>query len=98
MKLERMKLKVHAHKFSMILTELSTLNMKIKKEGKVLLLLASLHASYDHIVITLLFEKDILKHDKVNAILLLNESRRKSCNDDYLQKIEYLVILMVGDE
>ena len=65
----------------MILTELSTLDVKIEEEDKMLHLLASLHASYDQIVATLLFGKDTLKHDEVIVALLLNESRQKSCND-----------------
>ena len=55
--------------------------MKIEEEDKALLLLASLHVSYYHIVTTLLFGKDTLRYNEVIVALLLNESRRKSFND-----------------
>ena len=61
--------------------ELSTLDVKIEEEDKVLLLLVSLPLSHDHIVTILLFGKDTLRHDEVIAPLLLDESRRKSSND-----------------
>ena len=78
---EGAKLELHLDEFNMILTELSTLDVKIEEKDKVLLLLAALHVSYDQIVTTLLFGKDTLRHDEVIIALLLNESRWKSCID-----------------
>ncbi|GMH29834.1 hypothetical protein Nepgr_031677 [Nepenthes gracilis] len=66
----------HLDDFNRIVTQMSTLDDVIKEEDKALVLLASLPASYNHIVTTLLFGKDTLKLDEVIASLLMNESRR----------------------
>jgi len=46
---EEAKIKVHLDELNRILTELPTLVVMIEKKDKALLLLVSLHASYDHI-------------------------------------------------
>jgi hypothetical protein len=50
----------HLNKFNMLKTQLLNFGVKIKEEDKVILLLASLPPLYDHLVTTLLYEKDTL--------------------------------------
>ncbi|GMH14054.1 hypothetical protein Nepgr_015895 [Nepenthes gracilis] len=72
----RRELEKHLDEFNWILTRCLASDEKINEEDKALVLLASLPATYDHIVTTLLFGKDTLKLDEVIASLLMNESRR----------------------
>ena len=74
-------LAVHLVEFNRILMELLTFNVQIEEEDKAVLLLALLPVSHDHIVTTLIFENDTLKHDEVIVALLMNECRQKSCSD-----------------
>ncbi|GMG99699.1 hypothetical protein Nepgr_001539 [Nepenthes gracilis] len=62
--------KKHLDEFNRLVTHMSALDEK-------LMLLASLPASFDHIITTLLFGKDTLKLGKIITSLLLNESRRR---------------------
>ena len=48
---------------------------QIEEEDKALLLLSSLPSSFDNIVTTLLFKKEILKFDEVVAAFLMNETQ-----------------------
>lgn len=82
---------MHLNESNRILTELSTINVKIEQEDKALLLLNSLPTSFDHIITTLLFWKETLKFDEVITLWLLNEYRRKSCNDAMFGKYSALV-------
>jgi hypothetical protein len=50
----------HLNKFNMLKTQLLNFGVKIKEEDKVILLLASLPPFYDHLVTTLLYDKDTL--------------------------------------
>jgi len=62
--------------FNKITTELDSLEVKIEKEGKALLLLASMPSSFDNIVTSHLFGKKTLRLDEVVVALLMNETQR----------------------
>ena len=62
-----------------------------------LLLLVSLLTSPDHIVTTLPFVKDTLKHNKVITALLMNESRQKNCSDWLSRETVPWLALVVGE-
>jgi len=65
----------HLDEFNKIMTELTSLQVKIEEEDKTLVLLASLPSCFDNIVTTLLFGKERLEFDEVVAALLMNETR-----------------------
>ena len=70
----------HLNKFNMLTTQLN-FAVKIGEEDKVILLLASLPPSYDHLVMTLLYGKETLAFEEVMGSLLSHETRRKPIND-----------------
>lgn len=75
---EGVRLETYLNEFNRILTKVLVLEQKIEDEDKILLMLASLPASFDHIVTTLLSKRDTLNLDEMIALLFINESRQKS--------------------
>jgi len=63
----------HINFFNRVISELPTVDVKIDREDKTLILLSSLSQSYDHIIITGLFDKKILILEEVTSTLLSNE-------------------------
>jgi hypothetical protein len=61
----------HLNKFNMLNTHLLNFAVKIVEEDKVILLLASLPPSYDHLVMTLLYGKETLAFEKVTGSLVI---------------------------
>ena len=60
----------HLNMFNMLNTQLSSLGVNYEDKDKALLLLVLLHTSFDHLVTTLMYKKEIVVLDKVtNAIL-----------------------------
>ena len=53
------------------------LNVKISEEDMTFLLLCSLPASYDRLIITLLYRKETLNYEKVIGVLRSNDQRKK---------------------
>jgi len=51
----------------------SSVDVKIDKEDKVLILLSSLSESYDHIITTMLYGKETLILEEITSTLLSNE-------------------------
>ena len=68
----------HLSVFKGLLDQLARVDVKIEEEDQALLLLTSLPDSYDHIVTTILYGKDTVKMEEVEATLLSNEKRRKA--------------------
>jgi hypothetical protein len=58
------------NKFNMLNTQLLNIEVKIEKEDKKILLLASLPPWYDHLVTKLLYGKKTLELEKVTGDLL----------------------------
>lgn len=67
---------VHIQKFDKISNDLLNLGIKMDGEDKSLFLLCSLPFSYDPLVITLLYGKEMFYEDIV-PILISNEQRKK---------------------
>ena len=67
----------HLNLFNMIISELLAVDVKIDEEDKALILLSSIPQSYDHIVTTMLYGKDILILEEVTGTLLSNEIRKR---------------------
>ena len=60
----------HLNMFNMLNTQLSSFGVNYEDKDKALLLLVLLHTSFDHLVTTLMYKKEIVVLDKVtNAIL-----------------------------
>jgi hypothetical protein len=55
---ENTNLLKHLNKFNMLNTQLLNFGVRIEQEDKTILLLALLPLSYDHLVMTLLYEKE----------------------------------------
>jgi len=62
----------HLDELNKIKTRLTSLEVNIEEEDKALLLQALLPSSFDNIVTTLLFRREILKFDEVVSALLTN--------------------------
>jgi hypothetical protein len=78
---ENTNLLEHLNKFNMLNTQLLNFGVKIGKEDKAILLLASLPPSYDHLVTKLLYEKETLAFEEVMRSFLLHETCKKPVND-----------------
>ncbi|PKA49510.1 Retrovirus-related Pol polyprotein from transposon TNT 1-94 [Apostasia shenzhenica] len=74
----------HMNVFSKMISQLRSINVKLEEENEALLLLSSLPKSYDHLVTTILYGKDTLKVEEVNATLLSNEVRNKQSTGESL--------------
>jgi len=72
----------HLNFFNKVINELLTVDVKIDEKDKVLILLSSLSESYDHIVTTMLYGKEILIFKEVTSTLLSNEIRKKSNQEE----------------
>ncbi|PKA67206.1 Retrovirus-related Pol polyprotein from transposon TNT 1-94 [Apostasia shenzhenica] len=60
-----------------MISQLRSIDIKLEEDDEALLLLSSLPKSYDHLITTILYGKDTLKMEKVNATLFSNEVRNK---------------------
>lgn len=65
----------HLDAFSKLIEDLLNLDEDIKNEDKSLISLNSLSDSYDHLVITLLYEKETIKFEEVLNVLMNLEIR-----------------------
>jgi len=68
----------HLNFFNKVISEHLPVDVKINKEEKVLILLSPLSQSYDHIIITTLYDKKTLILMEVTTTLLSNEIRKKT--------------------
>ena len=67
----------HLNAFNKVISELLTVDVKIDEEDKVLILLNSLPESCDHIVTTMLYDKENLILEEVMLTLLTNEIKKR---------------------
>lgn len=63
----------HLIEFNKIVTQMLSLDVKIENDDKALLFLSSCPPSYEHLVTTLIYEKDTLETDEVIIALLSSE-------------------------
>ena len=68
----------HMNVFNKLISPLRSMEVKVDEEDQALLLLSSLPKSYDHLVTTILYDKDTLKIKEVKTTLLSNETRSKT--------------------
>ena len=68
---------LHIQRFDQVCIDLLTLSVKMEEEDKSLLLQCSLSSSYDPLVTTLLYGKEILMYEDIVSVLRSNEQRRK---------------------
>ena len=69
----------HIQRFNQVCSEVMSLDVKIKEEDRALLLLCSLLGSYDELITTLVYGKEILNYEEVVGVLRSNEQREKIC-------------------
>ena len=79
----------HLNTFNMLNTQLSSFRVTYENEDKVLLLLASLPTSYDHLVTTLMDGKETIVLKEVTSALL---SHIKMKQDGYGSQVDGLIV------
>jgi len=85
----------YVNAFNRILSDLLTLEVKLEEEDKTLLLFSSLSSSYDHLVTTIMYGKEILKLEDVRQMLQNNELTKKT---DSTEKASGLVVKGQGED
>lgn len=68
----------HLNLFNKLISQLLNVDIKVKEEDKTLIILVSLPRSYEHLVTTFLYGRDILEMEDVMTAHLSNEVRNKS--------------------
>ena len=63
----------HLNFFNKVISKLLAVDVKIDEEDKVLILISSLLESYDHIIATILYDKETLILKEITSTLLSNE-------------------------
>lgn len=76
-----MNLLEHLNMFNQLLDKLYKVNVKVEEEYETILLFTLLPNSYDNLVTTLLFGKDIVSIEDVMTLLLSNETRRPNLEE-----------------
>ncbi|PKA57601.1 Retrovirus-related Pol polyprotein from transposon TNT 1-94 [Apostasia shenzhenica] len=74
----------HMNVFSKMISQFHSIEVKLQEKDVILLFLSLLPKSYNHLIITILYGKDTLKVEEVNATLLSNEVRNKQSTDESL--------------
>ena len=69
-------LRQHINTFKQIISDMLQIDIKFEDENKTMMLLTSLPASYEHLVMTLLYKKEILELEKVLGALLDHYQRK----------------------
>ena len=80
----------HIQRFNQVCSEVMSLDVKIDEKDWVLLLLCSLLGSYDGLISTLVYGKEILNYKEIVGVLRLTEHRKRICKQDL--KFEILVV------
>jgi hypothetical protein len=69
-------LRQHINTFKQIISDILRIDIKFKDEDKAMMLLTSLPTSYEHLVTTLLYEKETLELEEVSGALLDHYQRK----------------------
>ena len=75
---KRSDIRDHINQFNIYITQLLSLEVKIKDEDQAIILLSSLSKSYETLVTTLLVGKTMLTVDEVSTALLETENMKQS--------------------
>ena len=67
----------HIQKFDQMCNELLNIEVKLEKEDKSMFLLCSMPPSFDSLVTTLLYSKEMLEYEDMVSMLRSNEQREK---------------------
>ena len=67
----------HIQRFDQLSINLLNLDVALEEEDKSLLLLCSLSGSFNPLMITLLYEKEILVYEEIVSVLRTNEQRER---------------------
>ncbi|KAL0440732.1 UNVERIFIED_CONTAM: Retrovirus-related Pol polyprotein from transposon TNT 1-94 [Sesamum radiatum] len=71
----------HINVFNHIITDLARLDVSIENEDKAMILLCSLPFSYEHLMTTLTYGKEIIKVDEITAALLAHNQRKQNARE-----------------
>jgi len=74
----------HLNFFNKVISELLPVDVKIDEEDKALILLSSLSESYDYIITTMLYGKEALILEEITSILLSNEIKKRSNQEEHI--------------
>lgn len=74
---EGTSLKNHLDEYNKLLLNLANVDVDIDGKNKVLILIYSLPKSFEHIITTMLYEKEIINLEEIEITLLSNELRLK---------------------
>ncbi|KAL6186123.1 hypothetical protein ACLB2K_042245 [Fragaria x ananassa] len=74
---EGLKMIQHIDAFNKLIADLLNLDEEIKEEDKALILLNSLHDSYDHLATALIYGKETIKFDEVSNALIYHVVRHQ---------------------
>lgn len=75
---------MHINTFKKLITRFHNVEIKVEEEDQALLLLSSLPESYDNLVTTILYGKDMLKMEEVKVTLVSKEKRDKPAESEGL--------------
>ena len=74
---EGTSLKDHLDEYNKLLLDLANIGVDVDEEDKALILIYSLPKSYEHLTTTMLYGRETISLDEVEATLLANELRQK---------------------
>lgn len=72
----------HLNEFNKIIYQLTSIESKFEEEDKDLLLLSLFPSSYEHLVTIIFYGKDSIELERIKAVFLSNNMRKKSFIDE----------------
>ena len=75
----------HLNFFNEVSSELLTVDVKINEEDKALILLSSFSQLYNHIITTMLYNKETLILKEFTSTLLFNEIRKRPSQEEQIR-------------
>ncbi|KAL0440383.1 UNVERIFIED_CONTAM: Retrovirus-related Pol polyprotein from transposon TNT 1-94 [Sesamum latifolium] len=67
--------------FNQIITNLARLDVSTEDEDRAMIMLCSLPFSYEHIMTTLTYGKEIIKVDEITSVLLAHNQRKQNAGE-----------------
>ncbi|CAA0822792.1 Uncharacterized mitochondrial protein AtMg00810 [Striga hermonthica] len=75
----------HVNIFNQVVTDLASLKVKMEDEDKAMILLCSLPSSYEHMVTTLTYGKEMIKTEEITSALLAHNQRKQKSGESSSQ-------------